>query len=57
MPGLSVCIPTIFHGAKAAVEAAMAEKKEYRYEYRVVWPDGTHSLGSSARRADLRRGR
>ena len=27
--------------AKAAVEAAMAEKKEYRCEYRVVWPDGT----------------
>src|SRR5215475_8136664 len=27
--------------AKAAVEAAMTEKKEYRSEYRVVWPDGT----------------
>jgi transcriptional regulator with GAF, ATPase, and Fis domain len=27
--------------AKVAVEAAMAEKKEYRCEYRVVWPDGT----------------
>jgi PAS domain S-box-containing protein len=27
--------------AKAAVEAAMTEKKEYRCEYRVVWPDGT----------------
>ena len=27
--------------AKAAVEEAMAEKKEYRCEYRVVWPDGT----------------
>ena len=27
--------------AKAAVEAAVAEKKEYRFEYRVIWPDGT----------------
>ena len=27
--------------AKAAVEAAMVEKKEYRFEYRVIWPDGT----------------
>jgi formate hydrogenlyase transcriptional activator len=27
--------------AKAAVEAAIAEKKEYRCDYRVVWPDGT----------------
>ena len=27
--------------AKAAVEAAMTEKKEYRHQYRVVWPDGT----------------
>jgi transcriptional regulator with GAF, ATPase, and Fis domain len=27
--------------AKAAVEAAITEKKEYRSEYRVVWPDGT----------------
>ncbi len=27
--------------AEAAVEAAITEKKEYRCEYRVVWPDGT----------------
>jgi PAS domain S-box-containing protein len=27
--------------AEAAVEAAIAGKKEYRFEYRVVWPDGT----------------
>jgi formate hydrogenlyase transcriptional activator len=27
--------------AKAVVEAAMTEKKEYRCEYRVVWPDGS----------------
>jgi formate hydrogenlyase transcriptional activator len=27
--------------AKAAVEAAVAEKREYRFEYRVIWPDGT----------------
>jgi PAS domain S-box-containing protein len=27
--------------AQAAVEAAVAEKKEYRFEYRVIWPDGT----------------
>ncbi len=27
--------------AEAAVESAIAEKKEYRCEYRVVWPDGT----------------
>src|SRR5262249_36348473 len=26
---------------KAAVEAAIAQKKEYRCQYRVVWPDGT----------------
>ena len=33
--------PDDLPGAKAAVEAAIAEKKEYRYEYRVVWPDGS----------------
>jgi len=33
--------PDDLPGAKAAVEAAITEKKEYRYEYRVVWPDGT----------------
>jgi formate hydrogenlyase transcriptional activator len=27
--------------AQAAVEAAIAGKKEYRFEYRVIWPDGT----------------
>ena len=27
--------------ARAAMEAAIAEKKEYRVEYRVIWPDGT----------------
>jgi PAS domain S-box-containing protein len=27
--------------ANAAVEEAIAEKKEYRCEYRVVWPEGT----------------
>jgi PAS domain S-box-containing protein len=27
--------------AKAAVEIAIVEKKEYRFEYRVIWPDGT----------------
>jgi formate hydrogenlyase transcriptional activator len=33
--------PDDLPGAKAAVEATMAEKKEYRYEYRVVCPDGS----------------
>ena len=33
--------PDDLPAAKAAVEAAMAEKKEYRCEYRVVWPDGS----------------
>jgi formate hydrogenlyase transcriptional activator len=27
--------------AQAAVEAAVAEKREYRFEYRIIWPDGT----------------
>ncbi|HSE85637.1 MAG TPA: PAS domain S-box protein, partial [Candidatus Binatia bacterium] len=27
--------------AESAVEAAITEKKEYRFEYRVIWPDGT----------------
>ena len=40
-PGLSCVHPEDLPRAKAAVEAAIAEKKEYRCEYRVVWPDGT----------------
>jgi formate hydrogenlyase transcriptional activator len=40
--GWAKCLhPDDLPGAKAAVEAAMKEKKEYRCEYRVVWPDGS----------------
>ena len=33
--------PEDLPGTRAALQAAVAEKKEYRFEYRVIWPDGS----------------